>query len=189
LAASVGKWLGLKFRLDTGLSLKWAQQVLDNTTRGGLLIDAGALAAFPIGKWRVSLGLAYRNGGPISRDELAPDSTLHVGGVFGGSPVSFLTFKLLADLALGLDSPSTQGQFGLDWELIKGISLRAGYLLGEKTMGTRGLTFGAGFRLPIGNVALELDYAAIPLGDLGTAAHQIQLGAQWPLPGQRGDGK
>jgi hypothetical protein len=101
-----------------------------------------------------------------------------------GATVEPLLFFLDADdeqvLILSFESRHPRDfrekvKIGGEFQLMKMVTFRAGYMANYDE---RGFTAGAGFRTPIGEVPLRLDYAYQPFGIFGSV-HHLTLGVSY----------
>ncbi len=168
--------------LDFGFSIRYAHQVLDTEVMSVLVGDAGAVMGFKniFGEDVLSLGIYGKNFGvPLSAPAGIPlPFTLSAGASYRLQPKKFfLAFKFLADGSFDFKD-SLKLNLGTALEFFKLFSLRAGYTFGSEV---RGLSVGAGARLPLRGASLVLDYALIPLGTMGIQ-QSLQLGAEFAVP-------
>lgn len=179
----MGSLLGLPFVLDLGGTVKYASQNLDSVLLTGVLFDAGALIGFG-GKYSVlSFGFAAKNFGIIAAGMggIAAPSVFCAGAAWRLTPAPAFSLKFMADGESEVSSSILRGAFGMELGLLGLVFLRGGYLLGADLAATRGFTTGIGARLRIAQFQMRLDYAIIPLGELGGFQHNIQLGATFDL--------
>jgi hypothetical protein len=165
-AHAYGASLGWGFRapanLSFGLALKFNHQDLAGR---GFDAFAGDLGALWTPNPRLSVGAAYTNLGPdVAGSHLAQGLSLGVSSyLWKGRDFEWL-FSLSGEALTRSDSSI---HFGLEHTLFRMLSLRAGYGVAfpqqESTDGLQGWTFGAGVKLG----TLALDYAFVPMADLG----------------------
>lgn len=160
---------------DFGAAVKIVQSHIASAQAQTVALDVGAKRSFG----RLGVGAALRNMGPGMKFDSETDS-LPLRLAFGAA------FKFPAGHALSAEwtnAPRAGGNdfgFGGEYQTIKGVFLRAGYTTqtaisgGSSFDAARGLTLGVGLR---GGRWL-LDYAAIPMGELGST-HRFTLGARW----------
>lgn len=177
-ALPLGGWWKLPFVLDIGLNAKVASQVLDDTTLAGLLFDAGILAAFRAGRNVMSLGFCARQIGSIldASRALALPTALTVGAAWRFAPSAAFSLKVQGDGEWSFASSAPSGVVGVEVGFLSLAFLRGGYVFGAETAQTRGITMGMGARLRVSKLLVRVDYAVVPLGDLGSFQHNIQLG-------------
>lgn len=137
--------------LAVGASLKLYDRVLETYTASGFGLDVGAL---------ILLGPSVRLG--LSGGDLFSRLRWSTG-YEERMPVllrSSLSAELWRRLRLAAQLSAVEGQswtpgLGLEWEAFKGVLGRAGWQ-------TDGFTVGAGLRLPLKTLQLQLDYAFLP---------------------------
>lgn len=184
-AWSSGNLSKLPFFLDLGLTLRYAHQILDKDYLSALVGDAGLIVGFQnlLGEDGLSFGIHGKNLGlALSRpDGPAQPFALSAGAAYRIRPRKFfMAFKILADASVDLRE-NFRVNIGAGLEFLKLFSLRTGYSFGEDA---RGLSVGAGARLPLGAATFVLDYALVPLGNLGVQ-QSLQIGAEFPTrPGK-----
>lgn len=153
--------------LDLGASLKYISQKLNTRNDKAIAVDLGS--AYKINSdWTAAF--AVRNlGSSIGPDKLP--LTLK-----GGAATRFFGGKLIA--AADLDWLAYDERFyvdlGAEYALNSYLAFRAGYQIGrsrDKLGGLTGFGTGLGFKLD----RFNLDYAFVPLGDLGNT-HRMTLG-------------
>ena len=160
---------------DLGGSVKVIQSHIGSAQATTFGVDLGARRQ--LGK--VVLAAALRNAGPgMKFDSETDDLPLRValGAAYkfvGGHSVG-------AELANSPRGAGNDVSFGGEYRALKDVYLRAGYTTQSAISGgtgfdaTRGLTLGVGLR----TTRWTLDYAAVPMGELGSA-HRFTLGARW----------
>lgn len=181
-ALSLGTAFKLPFMLDIGVTVRYALEVLDTDSLSALMGDIGLILGFRniFGEDTLSFGVYGKNLGiPLSAPVAITLPSAVVGGLaYRVEPKSFfLGVKLLADVSYQFND-TMKFNIGGAVELFKIVSLRAGYMIGYDA---RGLTAGAGARVPIGGMSLMFDYAIVPMGDLGMH-HALQLGVTFGAP-------
>jgi len=165
----------LTYNMAWGASVKVAQEVLDDESAVCVLGDAGVVYRVDH-QWRVG-GLIRNVGTPVKFiSESSPSPTEVRAAVYCKSR-NWFQWELDGYLR---PSSDPGGSFGVEMSWRKNAFLRAGYVyrsedpdLGAAT----GVTAGVGFRLGL----LGMDYAFIPLGDLGIS-HRISMG--WRFGGE-----
>jgi len=141
-----------------GISLGSLSDKIQDDTKSSFIGTVGILKE--MGE-KYTLGVVAQNlGGNLGEDPLP--LTFKIGG-----SAKFSSFTLSADACLPNDN-DVYFCLGLEWNLSKAFSLRAGYRTGRDE--GPGLSAGAGFK--IGKFAL--DYAFTPFGDLGDT-HRASL--------------
>jgi hypothetical protein len=160
--ASLGWGFQAMDDIDLGASLKFNRQDLAGTAVDAFAGDIGAL-------WQASpdfnLGAAYNNLGPDVAG-MPQGQALSLGAsyyLWKRSDLQVLLALSGESLARGGDSV----RFGIEPTLYHMLALRAGYSAAlnnaQEVNGLTGWTFGGGVML----AGLALDYAYVPLGDLG----------------------
>lgn len=140
-----------------GVAGKWFQQQIDDVGLSGWAFDVGVLVELPL-------------------DLVAAATYYHLGPSVGGFPLP-ATLRVGAALPLSSFPLTIAIQFqaqggmvgmggGVEYTIGSAV-LRAGYVSGVGTGGISGLHGGAGFQFR----AIGVDYALVPLGDLGSAHH------------------
>jgi hypothetical protein len=160
--------------IDLGGSMKLVQSHIGSAQATTFAIDLGTRKQ--IGN--VLLGAALRNLGPgmkfdTERNDLP--MRLALGAAYNFERGHALTAEFT-------DAPRAGGAefgFGGEFQAMKNVFLRGGYTTqtaitgGSSFDAARGLTLGVGFRAN----RWTIDYAAVPLGELGTT-HRFTLGAR-----------
>ncbi len=161
--------------VDFGVSAKYLRSHIAATEAQSLAVDAGLRRK--VGA--VLLGASIRNVGPGLKYENERNDLplrLAVGAAYqltGGH-------SLAAEILNGPRGAGTDAGFGGEFQAAKDFHLRAGYTTQSAIAGgsgfdaARGLTLGIGFR----NERWGLDYAAVPMGELGST-HRFTLSARW----------
>jgi Uncharacterised protein family (UPF0164) len=165
---------------DLGATVKYVQSHIASAQAETVAVDAGVRRDFGrMGPGHVLLGAALRNLGPgMKYDAQRNDLPLRlaIGAAYalpGGH----------AFTAEWTNSPRGAGNdFGLggEYRALPGVFLRAGYTTQTAIAGgtgfdaVSGLTLGVG----LGRGAWRLDYAAVPMGELGST-HRFTLSARW----------
>jgi len=152
-----------KFKnISWGITAGWLQDKIKEDKESVFLANVGFL--YPLSK-RLNLGIVAQN----------------IGSKLGNDPLP-LTFKVGAtsksktlNFALDVAKPQDNDVYyclGAEWWVGRTLALRAGYKTNQD-IGS-GLTAGLGFKA--GKV--QLDYAYVPYGDLGST-HRISLGMKF----------
>lgn len=176
---TVGVAVGRRFtdRLTIGLQLKYIRENLDNDSFGNILFDVGAVYYTGFHNLRLAFALQH----------FGPDMT--VAEIKFRTPLLFRVsagedFLLLDDhrltAAVDLVHPTDnleQVNWGIEYEFLKTLSLRAGYRLGPE----RGkLSFGAGVSPPdLGPVGVRVDYAYSRFDQTFGATQRITVGVRF----------
>jgi hypothetical protein len=160
---------------DLGADVKFVQSHIASAQATTFAADVGARRRFG----HVVLGAALRNLGPgMKFDAQRNDLPLRlaVGGAYTFAGGHALTAELT-------DAPRAGGAdfgFGGEFQALKDVFLRGGYTTQTAITGgsgfdaTRGLTLGVGLR----RGGWSLDYAAVPMGELGST-HRFTFGWRW----------
>jgi hypothetical protein len=161
--------------VDLGADFKVVQSHIASAQATTFAVDFGArrqCGAFTV-------GAALRNLGPgMKLDTQRNDLPLRlaIGGAYkfeGGH-------ALTAEFTNAPRAGGTDVGFGGEFQAIKNVYLRAGYTTQSAITGgsgfdaTRGLTLGLGLH----SGRWSLDYAAVPMGELGST-HRFTFGARW----------
>lgn len=174
--AAVSLGYGRKTELaDMGACVKYLRSHIGTAEAQSFAVDLGTRKTLG----PVIVAAALRNAGPgLKYDVQRNDLPLRLA--FGGA------YKLAAGHALAAEwthSPRGAGNeagFGGEFQALKGVRLRAGYTTKSAIAGgsnfdaARGLTLGLG----LSNERWSLDYAAVPMGELGST-HRFTFGARW----------
>lgn len=172
LSASYGRKTEL---VDLGASVKYIRSHIGSAEAQTVALDAGARKTLG----GLIVGATLRNLGPglkydSQRNDLPLRAALGVAYKLPGG------HALAAELVNGPRGAGTDGSVGGEYQAIKNIHLRAGYTSQSAVSGgssfdaVRGLTLGVGFS----NSRWSLDYAAMPMGELGSA-HRFTVGTRW----------
>lgn len=159
---------------SSGLEVHYSQQSLSGQGYGAFLLDGGLLLK-PSPEW--SFGLAFNDLGTELSQGNSP-LVFRLGASFHKTLSKDLSF-----LAAGGGSWEPEGtnslQGGLETVFAGQYALRAGYQwnsVDNQWEGLSGLTLGAGYSLG----DFSLDYAFLPYGDLGTS-NRISLSYRFPI--------
>jgi long-subunit fatty acid transport protein len=174
--AAVAAGYGRKTDLvDLGADVKFVQSHIASAQATTFAVDFGARKR--IGS--VVLGAALRNVGPgMKFDNERNDLPLRLA--FGGAYKFAGGHALTAEITNAPRAGGTDVGFGGEFQAMKNVFLRAGYTTQTAITGgagfdaTRGLTLGLGVR----NMRWSLDYAAVPMGELGST-HRFTLNTRW----------
>jgi hypothetical protein len=174
--AAVSLGYGRKTDLvDLGADVKFIQSHIASAQATTFAADVGARKQFGA----IVLGAALRNLGPgMKFDTQRNDLPLRLA--VGGAYKFAAGHALTAELTNAPRAGGTDVGFGGEFQAIKNVFLRAGYTTQTAITGgsgfdaARGLTLGLGVR----NARWSLDYAAVPMGELGST-HRFTLGARW----------
>lgn len=160
---SVGWGIGVPGGLYLGVAAKFDQENLAGMDLNSTAVDLGAL--WDIAPY-LSLGAAYNNLGPaVSGWQLDQGLDVGLSSHFYDADESD---ALAAISGQTLSDGETSIHFGLEDTLYKLLSLRAGYSFSASdadadTSNLLGWTFGLGLSI----CKLQVDYAYVPLSDLG----------------------
>jgi len=160
---------------DLGATVKYIQSHIGSAQAETVAFDLGARKALGA----VVLGAALRNAGPgMKYDVQRNDLPLRLA--FGAAYKFTGGHALTAEWINGPRGAGNDTGFGGEYQAIKSVFLRAGYTTqtaitgGSSFDAARGLTLGLGWRPE----RWMIDYAAVPMGELGTS-HRFTLGARW----------
>ncbi|MEK7388847.1 MAG: PorV/PorQ family protein [Elusimicrobiota bacterium] len=174
--AAVSLGYGRKSELaDFGAAVKYLRSNITSTEAQTVAVDLGARKAMGA----LLFGGALRNLGPgLKYDAERNDLPLRLAlGAAYKLPGDHL---LAAEFTNGPRGAGSDFGFGGEYLAIKDIFLRAGYTTQTTIVGgsgfdaARGLTLGLGLR----KEKWGLDYAAVPMGELGNT-HRFTLSARW----------
>ncbi|MDE2142260.1 MAG: PorV/PorQ family protein [Elusimicrobia bacterium] len=160
---------------DFGADMKVIQSHIASAQASTFATDFGARRQLG----SVTIGAALRNLGPgMKFDTQRNDLPLRLA--FGGAYKFADGHAVTAELTNAPRAGGTDVGFGGEFQAVKNVFLRAGYTTQTTITGgsgfdaARGLTLGLGLR----NERWSLDYAAVPMGELGST-HRFTLGARW----------
>ncbi len=169
--------IGLSFarmltdRFSAGLTAKYVRETWDDVSAGGVAIDIGTL--YDTGFKTLRIGMSIQNFGP----ELTPGGEGSTWNNGSDSLTSYQPYSMPMNFKIGLamdvidQGPNhlvvevdgvhpadnvEQVNIGAEYWYNNMIALRGGYRVNTDE---EGLTAGAGFRVPLGDKALSLDYA------------------------------
>ena len=163
-AAIAGAYARKTRLVDLGASVKFIQSHIGSAQATSFAVDLGARKQ--VGP--VALGVALRNAGPGMKFDSETDDLplrLALGAAYkftGGHGFGL-------EITNGPRGAGTDFGFGGEYRALKDVYLRAGYTTQTAITGgagfdaARGLTLGVGYRAP----RWTLDYAAVPMGELG----------------------
>lgn len=157
---------------DLGLSIKYLRSHIGSAEAQGAALDAGLRKVR--GPWR--LAAALRNLGPgLKYDQ--ERNELPLRAAFGAAYQLSGGHALAAELVNGPRGAGTDGGFGGEYRAAKGLFLRAGYTSKSALPGGSGFDAARGLTLGLGLAGerWSLDYAALPMGELGSA-HRFSVG-------------
>ena len=171
-----GPWRDRRVGLFAGAALKYARQTLDSVSASAMLLDAGLLwvADLPWGTLGAGASAQSLGGGfKFDSDSDPAPSVTRAGLSFitlaAGDPLTFS-----ADVSKPSDSGSVLSG-GVEYQLRRLVSLRAGYVSGSDLGG--GLRFGGGVAVK----SLQFDYAVSSYGKFGSA-HRFSLSYKFGKP-------
>jgi len=165
---------------DAGVSVKFVQSHIGSAQATSAAVDLGARRAFDgLGPGKVLLGAAVRDLGPGMKYASETDD-LPLRLAAGAAYVLPAGHALAVEATNGPRGTGTDVGLGGEYQAMKGVFLRAGWMSQSSVAGgsgfnaASGLTLGAGIRMN----AWSFDYAAVPSGELGTA-HRFTLSTRW----------
>jgi hypothetical protein len=165
---------------DLGAAVKYLRSHIGSAEAQSFAVDAGARRAFEgVGTGKLVTGAALRNSGPglkydVQRNDLPLRLALGAAYQFPGGHAAAV------EVTNGPRGSGTDVGFGGEYQAVKDVFLRAGYTTqtaiagGSSFDAAHGLTLGLGLRRD----RWSLDYAAVPMGELGST-HRFTLGARW----------
>lgn len=160
---------------DLGATIKYVQSHIGSAQAETAAFDLGARRTLGA----VTLGAALRDLGPglkydVQRNDLP--LRLALGGAYGFSGGHAIT----AELTNAPRAGGTDFGFGGEYQAVKNVFLRAGYTTQSSIAGGSGFSAASGLTLGLGyrDAHWTLDYAAVPMGELG-ATHRFTLAARW----------
>lgn len=164
--------------LYVGGALKVYGLNIDTESYTAFAVDLGAIYKIEAVKG-LSTALTVQNLGSAVADSSLP--MLAKAGVAYDLPVNMTPkdkWSVLLDVNLPFgDMAYTSANIGTEYWYNDIVAIRAGYKIKDSgdLEGLTGLTAGAGGKLNINNVILNIDYALLTFGDLGMT-HQIAFG-------------
>ncbi|MBI4976904.1 MAG: hypothetical protein HZC28_05445 [Spirochaetes bacterium] len=175
IGVPVGKLLKLPLAVDMGAAIKYAAESLDDLSLSALMFDAGCIATISniIIRDTLSIGFAVKNAGmPLVTASQRITLPLRIAGGFeyGMDVTKNVSYRLRSDIRVDTDGALIIAA-GFETSFIKMLAVRYGYMIGADA---RGPTFGAGIAFGPPAMRLRIDYALIPLGNMGMH-HSMQL--------------
>lgn len=162
--------------LSVGAAVKLLRETIDDTSASGYAADIG-------GRWEapavpgLSFGAVIQNMGPAVRFQAANENLPL--NVRLGTAYSAASLGVPALLSLDLTKERSESPlFAAGLEVApagRSLPLRLGY--NSRNDAGTGISLGLGWS----NGKFRIDYAFVPLGDLGTA-HRLSLGLRWGAP-------
>ncbi|MFA6094071.1 MAG: PorV/PorQ family protein [Elusimicrobiota bacterium] len=156
---------------DVGLAVKYLRSHIASAEAQSFAVDAGVRKN--LGAW--ALAAALRNAGPgMKFDRERNDLPLRLA--FGTAYKFEAGHALAAEWTNSPRGAGNEAGFGGEYRLMKGVLIRAGYSTQSSISGgsdfeaAKGLTLGLGLQ----GGAWGFDYAAVPMGELGSA-HRFSL--------------
>ncbi len=174
-------------RFSAGLTAKYVREAWDDVSAGGIAVDLGTL--YDTGFKTLRIGMAIQHFGP----ELQPGGEASTWYNGDDSLTSYASYSMPMTFKLGLamdvvdqgphqmtvevdgvhpNDNVEQVNIGAEYWYNNMIALRGGYRVNTDE---EGLTAGAGFRVPMGDKALILDYAYQDFNRLDMV-HRASLG-------------
>jgi hypothetical protein len=160
---------------DAGVAVKFVSSRIASASAQTAALDAGLRGKIE----RVTLGAAVRDAGPgLKYDVQRNDLPLRLA--FGAAYAFPGGHSLAAELTDGPLGAGMDAGFGGEYQVVKNAYLRAGYAARGQVAGGAGLDAASGLTLGLGyrGRPWTIDYAAVPMGELGLA-HRFTLGARW----------
>ncbi|TPW18265.1 MAG: hypothetical protein FD129_36, partial [bacterium] len=162
--------------LSGGAGVKLLRETIDDTSASGYAADIGGLWEAPAVPG-LSFGAVIQNMGPAVRFQAANENlplNVRLGTAYSAATLgipALLSFDLMKErsesplFAVGLEAAPAG----------RSLPLRLGY--NSRNDAGTGISVGLGWS----NGKFRIDYAFVPLGDLGTA-HRLSLGLRWGAP-------
>jgi len=175
------KFLKIEKELNGGISIKYINSTLASDTVKLIVFDLGLLYKMDIinlGRKKSNnfgIGMAIQNIGIINNEEVAIPMNYRAGIGYN------IYSDRVNDILIGIDvnkqtESETVVSIGIEYEIMKIVTLRAGYkLLGNKF---ENLSFGIGGGHNISGYNIRMDYANIPLSEIGSV-HTFSLGVKF----------
>jgi len=164
--------------LSAGINAKLISEKIVSHKALTFAADIGALHSGLIDN--LNLGLAVQNLGPGLKfiDERDPlPINIKIGAAYRMLDKALL---VSADADYYVIDQKAYVQFGAEYAVMEMIYPRVGYRVGGDLGSLAGLGAGIGFRLPVGDLNIGLDYAFTPsYGDLGKNGHRITILAKF----------
>lgn len=162
--------------LSVGAGVKLLRETIDDTSASGYAADIGALWEAPAVPG-LSFGAVIQNLGPAVRFQAANENLPL--NVRLGTAYSAASLGVPALLAFDLTKERSESPlFAVGLEVApagRSLPLRLGF--NSRNDAGTGISMGLGWS----NGKFRVDYAFVPLGDLGTA-HRLSLGLRWGAP-------
>ena len=161
--------------VDIGSAVKFIQSHIGSAQATTFAVDLGARKKLG----PVVIAAALRNLGPGMKFASETDDLpmrLALGAAYKSERGHAMTIEVTNAPRAG----GTDVGFGGEFQAVRNVFLRGGYTTQTAITGgsgfdaARGLTLGVGFRAN----AWTIDYAAVPMGELGST-HRFTLGARW----------
>ncbi len=174
-------------RILGGVTIKMVRQQIDSFSANAVAMDLGLIT--PVRNTRFTFGIAVQN---LGSDIKFQDQSYPLPRTFRMG-LSWLAPKAPVMVTGGLSLPrdnSLSYQLGAEYWPVQSFALRSGYTLrpsddfaGYRGIGTKSentLTALSGFVAGMGIKAfnMQLDYAFVPMGDLGST-HRVTLGMRF----------
>jgi hypothetical protein len=174
-------------RFSTGLTAKYVYETWDDVSAGGIAVDLGTL--YDTGFKTLRIGMSIQNFGP----EITPGGESKTWNSGADSTMAYSSYSMPMNFRIGLAMDVVdrgphqitvevdgvhpadnveQVNIGTEYWYNNMIALRGGYRVNTDE---EGLTAGAGFRVPLGDKALTLDYAYQDFNRL-EMVHRASLG-------------
>lgn len=174
-------------RFSAGMTAKYVRETWDDVSAGGIAVDLGTL--YDTGFKTLRIGMSIQNFGP----ELTPSGDAQTWNAGEDSTTAYSSYSMPMTFKLGLamdvvdQGPHQvtvevdgvhpadnveQVNIGAEYWYNNMIALRGGYRVNTDE---EGLAAGAGFRVPMGDKALTLDYAYQDFNRL-EMVHRASLG-------------
>jgi hypothetical protein len=174
-------------RFSAGMTAKYVHESWDDVSAGGIAVDIGTL--YDTGFKTLRIGMAIQHFGP----ELQPSGEAQTWYSGGDSTTTYSSYSMPMTFKLGLamdvvdqgphqmtievdgvhpNDNVEQINIGAEYWYNNMIAIRGGYRVNTDE---EGLTAGAGFRVPMGDKALMLDYAYQDFNRL-EMVHRASLG-------------
>jgi len=172
LAFGGGYGLSVLDSVALGVGGKYIREVIDGSAMTGIALDAGALYSVPL-CLGLDVGLALQNIGPTTRSPGAHENlplNLRAGAAY-----TFYVQGQESVIALDLSKERSQGPLaavGGETRIKELLAFRLGF--NTRNEAGLGLTAGFGFLFDAGSI----DYAFVPMGDLGDA-HRFSATLRW----------
>jgi hypothetical protein len=185
IGASFGRMLTDRF--SAGLTVKYVRETWDDISAGGIAVDMGTL--YDTGFKTLRIGMTIQNFGP----ELQPAGEAQTWFSGGDSLTTYSAYSMPMTFKLGLamdvvdqgphhvtvevdgvhpNDNVEQVNIGAEYWYNNMVALRGGYRVNTDE---EGLAAGVGFRIPMGEKALMLDYAYQDFNRL-EMVHRASLG-------------